>query len=499
MRRLLLAVFLACGFSYSFNGANHELLTKAAFYQSLEESHYSSIIELVETIPGGVNTLIGGSSLPDRKPLTDTEMQQYSSLPNYDFDQWVDSQFETLVDKYIGHSGFLVDMARDKVKAVLRKEFVGEEQTLRFATQHTYVADPATSDDHIAEFFGQITVSPYAAQAEFNMAIEALNGKSFQDATITEKLNAIQRLGRVLHYIQDITSPSSCELGGNVNDLFLEISEKKGGGSWAQNLFEKEHIESNFRFNEQTSKLEKKNSSGIFETYRVQAWKREHITHGRSIMGWTKFDLLTPTQRCKDMYFDPNIYSYNQYHEGDIRLMLEYGTNETIEMVSTGFSSSSPFKFSLDMNNQTIHEKIVSLRNTMYQSDLIDWCDGIPAYSPYFFYKVRERGNQHYALWEEVGPGGTRHACGASFAYLIRQILYSITLPKYIHPSNQTGTEGEPDEVVGVDDNLEYVSDFVVPLAVTNSAKVITKFFTLTAGVEKDVIDMTPINMLLLD
>ncbi|HZH86056.1 MAG TPA: hypothetical protein VFD77_01985 [Brumimicrobium sp.] len=73
-----------------------------------------------------------------------------------------------------------------------------EEDKMRMLTsaQHTYVSGDKIAGNRL----DHILIAPYAAEAEYNMAKELYH----DPATRRE---ALRRLGRALHYVQDLTVP----------------------------------------------------------------------------------------------------------------------------------------------------------------------------------------------------------------------------------------------------------------------------------------------------
>jgi hypothetical protein len=61
------------------------------------------------------------------------------------------------------------------------------------------------------ETFNDISIAPYSAQADYNLAVKAWKAG--------DKGEAIRRLGRVLHYVQDITVPHHASLDINIPDV----------------------------------------------------------------------------------------------------------------------------------------------------------------------------------------------------------------------------------------------------------------------------------------
>jgi hypothetical protein len=95
---------------------------------------------------------------------------------------------------------------------VTQNEMDDNGRMLRGSTQHTYVHKEGSA---LGASFENMTVAPWAGQAEFNLAIEAWNRRDYDVA--------LMLLGRSLHYIQDITVPHHTEMDGNLPDLMAGI------------------------------------------------------------------------------------------------------------------------------------------------------------------------------------------------------------------------------------------------------------------------------------
>lgn len=187
------------------------------------------------------------------KILTDDEINTYSSLNNYNSNDIYETMMQELTD--LIYNSILAPFKWDPLFGILPRLLVknnvidisgigAEEDKMRMLTsaQHTYVSGDKIAGNRL----DHILIAPYAAEAEYNMAKELYH----DPATRRE---ALRRLGRALHYVQDLTVPHHDQLVGNIPDLVQGVIKHLEGedvteGS-AQNAYEVVYVSNSLTVN----------------------------------------------------------------------------------------------------------------------------------------------------------------------------------------------------------------------------------------------------------
>jgi hypothetical protein len=239
--------------AFSYGGTEHQLLSHG-ISESLYYSGYRSFASVLLTSrpelsnQSYMDIIIYYSSEPDKIRLTADEINNNNSgLTGYKDDQatldaaakyWFDNCFHPYWTSFSSISDLLRNSAIEILKIVWSWDAYlnggNAYDKLVTAFQHTYVETPAQPEGSIFTKNYPISVSPYAAQTEYNIAVREWKSGNYHEA--------MRRLGRTMHYIQDITVPHHCEVGGNYPDIIVAGSMGKS----SQYNYETLHIESCF-------------------------------------------------------------------------------------------------------------------------------------------------------------------------------------------------------------------------------------------------------------
>lgn len=417
--------------------------------QALRYSSYSD--DVVATLDVILNAAMDIMVVPEYN--LSNYVSIFTTLSSIDaFTNTIAEKLSTELGIGTDYVGKLAGFLKNKMLSEGLNPTVNNINALLSATQHTYVCYPGKDTYPPSKKFGEITISPFAAQIEYDLAKKALNGKKFSQASTSEKNEALRRLGRVMHYVEDVTVPHHCELPGNLFDLLDGLNKSAGSidptkVQASQTTYEGKHINDNYYFD------------ATIKTF----YRKDDNTNSFSQINWNYSD---------DLISDPNLGF----------------THHTIQYLKTGYLNNSPLKFCDNYNNKSIQDIITNTRNYVVDSRLMDFCDGISRYN------FLARNTSYYSiaplslLWSVM-------YCKEFPKYFSRIYDRTISVPTpwcfFSCPLQQT-TE------FTVDDNLFYVSDKLVPLAITNCAKVIAKYFYETEGIKKDP-DITPVINLLLN
>lgn len=450
-------IVLLNNFLYGYGSEQHKMLSNAAIHVSLKQSRYLKLYKfLLEN--NLIDYIVQNSSKPDSEPLTDEEIRNNCELNTYNFKGFIDSKLDYIINRVFNESAFFSDVISNQTKQFVAEELssvssesvnMTNEQKLRAATQHTYVAHPGKTTHEVAILFGEITIAPYAAQAEYNMAVSALNGKQFSQATNDERSEALKRLGRTLHYIQDITVPHHCEIGGNYWDLYYGLYTGNINNS-SQTAYENNYIRDNYYFDSANKKFIRIGENQ--EVYKNIKW----------IFDWDK---LYRKEVGPGMYKSVHLYEWEE----------------------NGYYENNPLKFERDLINISIKDLIITLRNDIIDHTYMDFCDGVQRYSTYHKVACSTLGGiiggiTWGKLYADILPAHFEHCYDEP-----NVCVPNWTLTGYTWTTFRT-----------VNDNFKYVSDNLLPGAITNSAKIIAKFFHETQGFNKDI-DIAPILNLILE
>lgn len=144
--------------------------------------------------------------------------QLYPRLPS-----WYVNVTSTSIEPFVVWTG---------VQAMTTEQIAFLEWVLKTSTQHTYtlnkhwlegsITKSSINDGGECDATLPITIAPWAAEAEYNMAIDYWKNKK-------DEGNALLYLGRAAHYIQDITVPHHCETTGNYPDLIRGLVMARWG------------------------------------------------------------------------------------------------------------------------------------------------------------------------------------------------------------------------------------------------------------------------------
>lgn len=337
----LLAIIVTLGWVASgaaYTGDMHKMLTRASVHVSLPRSGYTNLYAcLMEQ--DLVARLVAGSSEPDAVPLSDAEIRRYSVRKDYDFRGMIDRRLDEAVDAACAAVP-LPGLIYEPLRTWLKREIsdilarpspngagVSVEQKLRAATQHTYVYHPGGSTCPLDAYFGLFTCSPYAAQAEYNLGMAALNGKSFDKASRPEQEEAMRRLGRTLHYIQDMTTPSSTEIGGNFSDLVQGLRTRDLTATYTQDIQEDIHIRETYAFDKVAQSFGRRGETGPY--------------------------------RQIDWVFDPHTCRHKRQ----------------------GLLPDDPLFFAAIPSDTDVAAIMVSIWRTIRDGNYMEFCDGVPRYT----------------------------------------------------------------------------------------------------------------------
>lgn len=452
-KKCFIFLFLAIVNTYSYTTGNHELLAKASIHNSLPRSNYNKLYKfLLEN--NYIDILVKAAGEPDWIPLTDEEVRENSELSNYTFEGLIDSKLNEISNEILNIDAFpfgdkleerLVETVDNKLQETDKASGMKHVDKLRCATQHTYVYHPEKKHHRSEKLLGDFTIGPYAAQAEYNLAKKVLGGVKFSEASAELQNEALRRIGRVLHYIQDITTPSSCELVGNFNDLFINFSDPEKYPSYTTNQDEQEgeSIEENYFFDPIKKEFYRKDDNT--EKFQQIKWELKEIDDGN----W-----------------------------GSEKIRIEYRRN--------GFIDGDPLVFSLH-DKRDIKNTIIDLRNDIYDSRLMDFCDGVERYTFLKYENLLQYDGYNpkvilqYKLFHDFLP-----------QYFDRQYDRQVDRVRLIPRGTATTTE------VTVDNDMLYVSDLTVPLAIKEGARILAQFFYEVEGITRDQ-SLEAINFLLLD
>jgi hypothetical protein len=232
--RLLFVVSLA-NLAFAYDGTVHPKITEQAI-QFLKANKPSYADALLTSSVNGTTfheMLIAACTEPDNegKSLTNDEINGYSSCPYYNFEKSLNKDIDAAASALFSDrypfmamnvsdkvaSAFGVPTFKDIAAIGVRTAFIqgagSSVDKLKCATQHTYV----TGEGMFGGAFNDISIAPYCAEAEYNMAVEAWQ--------TGDRAEAMRRLGRVLHYVQDITVPHHISLDANIPDIVRGVVE----------------------------------------------------------------------------------------------------------------------------------------------------------------------------------------------------------------------------------------------------------------------------------
>jgi hypothetical protein len=235
---------------YGYGGAQHDTISKASI-ASLKINGFFTLNQYLSNhfLPDGATSykqkLIASAETADLVPLSDAEINTYSSYvserkKSYNYKSMLTASAPGIIAKFNGYlppayqlaAGVIVSTAFPILATVgstvgfaviivdpqlfvkgfkmASAEVDTALQSSKKAFHHTY----AEGDPNYGVVY-DLQIAPYAAETEYNMA-KALWS--------TDKQTALYRLGRCLHYIQDMTVPHHSEIQGNWPDLMQGLT-----------------------------------------------------------------------------------------------------------------------------------------------------------------------------------------------------------------------------------------------------------------------------------
>ncbi len=410
-KMLLFVALVGNIFGYSSNG--HRLISE------LSIDYLSSKGKDVpyEMFYGGI---IASSAEPDQIPLHESEINRIFPGLNYDFNHTIARSLSTAWTKFVftkTTGANIVTYGTGLVISELVSRKIFDEadpsdiEDLKTSTQHTFVGyyssdDPIARLPEFSQTIGKISIADYCAEVEYQMAVMAWKSGN--------RPEAIRRLGRSLHYVQDITTPHHSNLTMNLPDITRFALAK------------------------------------IDEKYMNK--------------------LLNPAE--------PDNMEYSQAKYDDIGYTKAVSISNSRPFASTVFQkwdqSNSNFR------DESIRQLMKNTRDDIIGTNLIGYADGYGpnGYSRGFFKNLWQKVKDFFK--EEVIDPIKDTVAGILANFLQRRMSDSY------HFRN-------------VPENPEIVADELVPLAIIRSAQIIEKFYYETENWNSEAVDMTPVNMLLLD
>jgi len=220
---------------YGYGGTAHGILAKESL-KLLKKSN-PVIFDFYRSIGLDTNTILIYAKEPDDVPAGDASFQA-------NFETAVNS----IIDKYFFSNPFAEfasfinpiksKISRESLKAVISKAIsfgatssstADYYKMAQCATQHTYVYDPAfptgnarlKAINDVGVDFSYVCKAPQTAEGEYTQARSFYAGGYFSMSA--------RQLGRVMHYLQDITIPHHCEIPGNWPDVVQAATKAIGG------------------------------------------------------------------------------------------------------------------------------------------------------------------------------------------------------------------------------------------------------------------------------
>jgi hypothetical protein len=418
LNKFVLSVLLFSTSIYSYGSKGHIICTKAIinvlrangynnFAQELtkERNINGQSLSYIELILYGYNGF-GGVESPDVTAYYDPEFENiFGGILRNCYDGLIPPSIQNI---------YTYENFKNKI-ASFSQSSTSNVADLQKGTQHTYCVD--IQGDNL---FDKLSKANYFASKEYEKAIEYKNTIYFQ---------SLAQLGRVLHYIQDVTVPHHAKLKQNISDLFLVYQNGGNQESASQYKYESMFISQNYSVDNSGTNDKKPGEVGY----------------------------IPPSRMASDWVFREN----NQVVNG-MRLKIY---NELL--------------------NQNLSQIVIN--NATKAKTYFDYCDGLCAYELH----CSDVNNNNLCDFEEANYRTcfdysvfSTCDCDESYAVfdgqlggvVLEKIQGYLEVPYRLITIN-IGPFTMEYELRGQDDNFTYVSEKLFTEAVNSCAAVLIKYF----------------------